>query len=375
MAAPARTTQSLALVAADGAAASARVTQSLVLVAGDGAQAARVTQALALVACDGNQNARVTQSLVLLASEGPEASAVNVTQSVVLVAAPSPAPSRATQANVLLACDRDTTGPRVTQSLVLVASEDAAVAVEGPRITQGTVLVASEGTASPRVTQALVLLASGPSCPDTREGIRSFGLRELTDRVLECLGEQTSAPTYWTRAEIGRYLNDAAREFVRRTKVLEAVYSATTAIGTAEYTLPAVTMQVGKVFLDGVSLPNVTKWERDRTHGDWEGQSNKISAYITSQQNQRTIMLDQEPTEAEALSVWTKIRPTDMTDACDDAGTPNWSHQALVFMAAARALGKGGEQRNDALAAAYAGMAEPYIALQAGLVGHRSGER
>lgn len=373
MAAPTRTTQSLALVAA-GASPSTRDTQSLALVAAGASPSVNVTQGLALVACQGGTSGtRSTQGLTLVAHGATPG--VRATQNLVLVAAPSPQPSRVTQAIVLIAGAKDSTGPNVTQSLLLVCSEDAAAAVEGSRITQGTVLVACDTDEGPRVTQALALVAAGPSCPATREGIRSFGLRELTDRVLESLGEDTAAPTYWTRAEVGRYLNDAAREFVRRTKVLEAVYDTTTVVGQTEYTLPAVTMQVSRVFLDDVSLPNVTKWERDRTHGNWEGQSNKARAYITSQQNQRTIMLDQEPTEAEALSVWTKIRPTDMETNCDDSGTPIWSHQALVFMAAARALAKGGEQRNDALAAAYAGMAEPYIALQAGLVGHRSGER
>lgn len=372
MAAPTRSTQSLALVAA-GSPPSTRTTQSFALVAAGASPSVNATQALALVACEAGSGTRVTTALTLVAHGA--APSVRTTQNLILVAAPSPQPSRVTQALVLIAGASSNTGPNITQGLVLICSEDAAPVVEGSRVTQALALVACDTDEGPRVTQALVLVASGPSCPATREGIRSFGLRELTDRVLENLGEDTAAPGYWTRAEVARYLNDAAREFVRRTKVLEAVYSTTTVLGQAEYELPAVTMQVSKVFLDGVSLPNVTKWERDRTHGNWEGQSNKTRAYITTQQNQRTIMLDQEPTEAEALSVWTKIRPTDMETNCDDSGTPIWSHQALVFMAAARALAKGGEQRNDALAAAYAAIADDYVELQRGFVAVRSGER
>jgi hypothetical protein len=372
MAAPARTTQSLALVAADGAAASARATQSLVLVASAGG-AARTTQSLVLLACEGPEQAaaQTTQSLALLACEGPEAAAARVTQATVLVAAPSPAPSRVTQGNILVAADRDTTGPNITQALVLVCSEDAAAAVEGPRTTQSLVLVASEGAASPRVTQALVLLASGPSCPDTRDGIRSFGLREITDRVLECLGEQTSSPTYWTRAEIGRMANDAAREFCRRTRMLEEIYTATTAVGTTEYPLPATMMKPHRVFLDGATLPAVTALELDLYRDNWQGQSGEVHAYV---QNHQAIILDQSPTEAEALQVWGYSRPTDMEDACDDAGTPAWTHQALVFMTAARALEKGGEQQNEELAAAYRALGESYITLASGYVAQKAGE-
>jgi hypothetical protein len=377
MAAPARTTQSLVLAAADGADASARVTQSLVLAAIAGG-VPNVTQALALVACEGPEAAApfVTQSLALLACEGPEAAAANVTQSLVLVAAPSPAPSRVTQVNILLAADRDTTGPNATQCLILICSEDAAVAVEGPRITQATALLACDrDTTGPFVTQSLCLVASGPTCP---AALTSYilGLREMTDRTLRMLGEQTTAPMYWTRAEIGRYLNDANREFVRRTKVLESIVSSTTVVGQDEYTLASTVMGIIRVFVDDRSIPNTTRLELDYERGNWEGQSSRhVRSYVTSQMAPRTIKFDTSPSVAEDLDVWVFSLPDELEDACDAPDAPAWSHLALCYMAASRALAKGGETRDPLRSKAYAAIADEYVTLMQGHVAIRSGER
>jgi hypothetical protein len=358
MAAPARTTQSLALVAADAAAASARVTQSLVLVASAGGGAA-VTQALVLLASEGPEQAaaRTTQSLVLVASEGPEAAVVRATQSVVLVAAPSPAPSRVTQGNILVAADRDTTGPRVTQTLVLVCSEDAAAAVEGPRTTQSLVLVGSEGAATPRVTQALVLVANGPSCPDASEG--GFGIRELGRRVVRMLGEHPTTAGYWQAAEINRLINMAMVDIVRDTKMYEFISTQTTA-SESRYETPANAMQVFRAFLADVRIRPTTAWELDRERGDWEDSDTPARYYVNVP---GAVVLDAIPDAGETLALWVTGVPDPLESVCDEPPGPPWWHLAIAYRAASMALGKYGEQGNPALSRAYRGISDDYARL------------
>jgi hypothetical protein len=368
MAAPARTTQSLALLACEGPEAAAiNATQSLVLIASAGGTPV-VTQSLALLACGGpeQQAAFVTQSLALIACEGPEALTVNATQSLVLVAAPSPAPSRVTQVNILVAADRDTTGPTITQALILVCSEDAAAAVEGPRITQGTVLLACDrDTTGPVVTQALALVASGPTCPDASEG--GFGLRELGRRVIRMLGEMQATDGYWTVAEIHRLVSMAMVDIVRDTKMYEFIDTQTTTAET-RYELPAGAMQVFRAFLGDARIRPVTAWELDRERGDWEGSDTTARYYVNVP---GAVVLDGVPDAGVSLALWVTGVPDALEDVCDEPPGPTWWHLAVAYRAASLALSKYGEQGNRPLARAYRAISDDYASLLAAHVAGR----
>lgn len=174
---------------------------------------------------------------------------------------------------------------------------------------------------------------------------------------------------------MGRYVNDAYIQICRETKVLEGIESMATVVGTPEYDLSQNVLQIKRVFLDDTVLPNRTKWERDREYGNWEGQSNGIGAYLTSQQNNRTFRFDQYPTGVKDVDVWHVRLPNVLETECEPPEVPAWIHPAIAFKAAAKALNKYGEMRNPQLAAAYEAIANDYLSLLNRFISNRIGER
>lgn len=301
--------------------------------------------------------ARATQSaVVVLAKSGQNRS--RVTQSAVIALTWPACPSRATQSAVVILADNGPTTSAVTQSLVVILCNQQEI----------------EGLRTARVTQSAVVVLVDTSCVDLL-GTWYLSWRDLRRRTLVLLGEDPSSPVYWTIAEIGRYVNDAYLAICRDTKVLEFIESTATIAGTAEYMLTNYVLQIKRIFLDDWTLPNVTAWERDREFGNWQGQSNKIRGYITSQQNNRRVLLDQTPTAVEDMDVWAVMLPDTLEDRCDAPEIPQWTHPAIAFKAASRALRKYGEPRNVALADAYDAMADDYLSQLVKLIGNRIGER
>ena len=319
----------------------------------------RATRVVVEVACPYNDNGSVTRVLL--------ETGVNIQTD-----------GRATRAVSEVAGD-DTIETRVTRYLV-EAGADMAIPVHVTRVVveAATPNEAIVGVEQARVTRAVVEVAV-PYVADTDcvewVGTRTLSFQELRRRVLRLLGEDVTTPTYWTITEIGGYVSDAYLRICRDTKALEEVEGVTTVIGTSEYVLSERAMQIKRVFLDDWSLPNVTKWERDRQWGNWEGQSGKIKGYITSQQNNRTFRFDQVPSAAGSAEVWTVRVPPALEEICDGPELPEWSHMGIAYLAAATALRKNGDMKNIPASEAYAAMAGDYIGVLKGLVANRSGER
>ena len=74
------------------------------------------------------------------------------------------------------------------------------------------------------------------------------------------------------------------------------------------------------------------------------------------------------------MMVWAIMNPPELTE-CDEPLLPPWTHIALCFAAAARALRKYGEQRNDQLADVYEAMAADFAKALKSHVGNRTPER
>jgi len=363
LAAPARNTQSLALLLCDGAAAAANVTQSLALVNDQGAGQARSTQALAAVVDAGAGQARATQLLAYPVAGG--AGQARATQNLILVVAPAPQPARVTQALALPVCSGDTDGDadeaRTTQNLVYVVAEDGAPI--GANVTQSLVLVAGEyPDQEARVTQSLVYVVNDPQCPDVYEGYLSSGLRDLTRRVFRLLGEDTDEPTYWSTAEVERLINSAAISLERETRVYEFVYSTSTVVGQTRYLLPENAMTVKRVFLEDKRMEPRTPVEMDVERPGWEQIEDEIKHYV--QKDNASITLGHMPTAVEDLVVWcVGTRSTPLSSPCDTSELPTWMHPAIPLKAAAMALSGYGERRNLPLSKAYDAMAGDYVSL------------
>tara|TARA_R110000868_G_scaffold3130_6_gene20794 strand:+ start:59 stop:1759 length:1701 start_codon:yes stop_codon:yes gene_type:complete len=84
-------------------------------------------------------------------------------------------------------------------------------------------------------------------------------------------------------------------------------------------------------------------------------------------------VLSEDPI-ATSVVVWCIYNPPALTE-CDEPELPPWSHLGLAFAAAAKALRKYGEMRNDPLAMVYEGIAGDYMKCLKGHVANRTPER
>ena len=75
------------------------------------------------------------------------------------------------------------------------------------------------------------------------------------------------------------------------------------------------------------------------------------------------------------LNVWSVKNPILMSEPCDEPELPQWSHLGLCFAAAAKALRKYGEARNDNLASVYEAMAMGYFKAIKSHAANRTPER
>lgn len=302
----------------------------------------------------------VTSSLVLVLCDRDEGN-TNVTHSLAIAVADKDVGYvRTTQENILVLCNQTTQKVRVTSTPLLVVGVETATA----------------GRANVRVTQSLVLLVvgGGGGCPDLL-GTWSLSFPQLIERTLRLLGEDVDTPTYWSEATIGRHVNDAYIAICRDTKVLEFIEEITAVADTAEYGLTDNLLQVKRVFVNGFGIPNKTKLELDRFEPGWESRTRKARGYVTTQHDNRRMSLDAIPTAGDEIDVWAVRLPDRMSDDCDTPEIPEWSHPAIPFMAAARALDTYGEHGNRELSAAYSSIAVDYMTALRSLVGHRVGER
>lgn len=341
----ARTTQELALAVA-APTGRIRTTQNLVLVLAPPPAPSRTTQESVLTVSESEAEARTTQELILVLREPP--APARTTQEATLAVATSPAAAQTTQELVLVLGTHSTQTARTTQNLVLA--------------------IESLNDLAARTTQQVVLIVGNKHCDADSDGCGRYTFERLKDRTLRMLGEDPDHPVYWTDAEIGRLVNDAYTELAIQSRAYETEQSTTTTIDEAEYELDAGNFAVRRVSYDGAFLRNVTKLEMDLGRGAW-GEQGEVWGYVTTQQPPLSIRLVEVPDEEAELVVWATGVPEALEDRCDAPELPAWTHQAIVFGAASRALRKPGEMRSLELSAVYRGIYEDYLGMLKAVAG------
>lgn len=324
---------------------------------------------------------RVTRSSVEVAVDNALRS--NVTRITVESASPQNYNGYVTQVSAEVGCDNATIG-RATRSYDEIGIDAGPIGWTTRVVTE----VSSPGSVTARSTRVLTEIActggfgrstrvcvevASPYIPDTEcedwLGTRVLSFQELRRRVLVALGEDSTDPEFWTVSEVGRLVNDAYREVVRNTSAVEAIESHTTD-GTSAYELDPMATKVHRVFLDDVVIPNVTNIEQDGMKPGWGQDGREVRGYLTSGQN-RSVYLDSPPDSGLTLDVWTSTGVEDMSGICDAPSIPAWSHNSIVFLAAAKGLRKHGDQRDTAMADVYADIALEYTSLMKSVIADR----
>jgi len=118
---------------------------------------------------------------------------------------------------------------------------------------------------------------------------------ELINRVLEFVGEDPDGPKDFTRAEIGRYVNDTYRQMVRDTQALEAQLWLYVEEGVATYTLPPTMEQIQRVGHRDRRIAELSVFELDRINETWEDEAGEVDAYTIDQRNSGTLRTYRTP--------------------------------------------------------------------------------
>jgi len=256
-------------------------------------------------------------------------------------------------------------------------------------------------------------------------------LAALREEVFGLLAEDPAAPVYWTATEIDRHINDAYLQAARDTGALETSESVEVVANQSEFSVAGSKIKWPplRVTFDGRRLANVTKWELDRTDPNWQNLSGYVTHYVTTQQGYHTFRLYKRPDSSTGiyyfdselgtvidatnavfsaelgvviafsddgtaatftsefgvvldadsgsagLVLYGKKIPDLLTSDTDVPELPLWTHTGLALAAAARALVKYGEQRDEGLAALYNAMAKQYAQELNGIVAGRAPER
>jgi hypothetical protein len=163
------------------------------------------------------------------------------------------------------------------------------------RVTQAAIYALAEDGAPARVTQSVVYVLGdegfdgGNGDTETCKEAILFGA--LKNRVLLMLGEDVDGPVYWTRDEIGRYINDAYSDICLETRAVETV-EAIALTDDSEYGfLSDRISQVYRVSFEDRILKNVTRFELDRLDPQWETHSGLVTHYVSAPQNTRALSL------------------------------------------------------------------------------------
>lgn len=104
-----------------------------------------------------------------------------------------------------------------------------------------------------------------------------------------------SSPNDFTHAEIGRYVNDAYRDFVRDTKCLETQFWFEVNTGDADYELPDNMEMIQRVTHRNRKIPAVSVAYLDRLNEEWEDEAGEIDAYTITHRNERSIRTYRTP--------------------------------------------------------------------------------
>jgi len=93
----------------------------------------------------------------------------------------------------------------------------------------------------------------------------------IIDRVLTRLGESTTSPNFWTRAELLNYLDEGQKEFVKETEILTQKAIIEIVANQAQYALPTDMIRPVRVlYNDKTEIIPYSPLELDLNDTSWE---------------------------------------------------------------------------------------------------------
>lgn len=180
----------------------------------------------------------------------------------------------------------------------------------------------------------------------------------------------------WTAALVGQYINDAVRDFARRTKCYHRMSAALTEAATtpdnAFYTLPTDLME-----LEAVEDTVNGGWLRRRNLGDlpegWAAETGTPSWYVYGELGWTELRVYPIPAAAlTGLKVYYTALPATMSGSSDTpTGIPDVYHVALVYFAVAACHRRNSEDANQAKAAEFQALYEREVDDAIGRVGRK----
>lgn len=199
---------------------------------------------------------------------------------------------------------------------------------------------------------------------------------EIQTRVREYLEDENSSSYQWSATIVKRYINDAVRDFARRTKCYKRLSSALSASATtptsAFYTLPTDLLEIEAV-QDTVHDVWLVKTAIDLLPGNWETDTGNPYAYLFGDFGWSELRV--YPYTASALTglrVYYSALPADMTlDANTPTGIPDVYHSSLVYYAVAACYRRNFEDNDVRKAAEFQALYERDVADAMGRVGRK----
>lgn len=197
---------------------------------------------------------------------------------------------------------------------------------------------------------------------------------ELKTRVAEYLEDTSNAQ--WSAALVGQYINDAVRDFARRTKCYRRLSAALSASATtptnAFYTLPTDLME-----LEAVEDTVNNNWLRPRSVDTlpetWATETGTPSWYLFGEFGWTELRVYPYPTSAlTGLKVYYTALPATMSATTDTpTGIPDVFHVALVYFAVAACYRRNFEDADRAKAAEFQMLYEREVEDAIGRVGRK----
>lgn len=129
--------------------------------------------------------------------------------------------------------------------------------------------------------------------------------QELVTNILRTLGEEPTAPVFWTRAEILGFIDDAQTEFVRHTGILVETTVLEVLANRWIYPLPTNCIRPIRVLFDNkTDMRPLSAGELDLNDSDWETQTGTIPEWFYHY-DQRNIYLTPRPDTSGDLITFT----------------------------------------------------------------------
>lgn len=168
-------------------------------------------------------------------------------------------------------------------------------------------------------------------------------LSDIRTRVYTMLGVEAAAPSFWTDAEINRYINDAYIDAAVHTHALEIRHTVTPTASTGEYTLPSYVGHIFRATYDGYKIFATSVYELDAMDENWENREGLVTHYTINKRDDGKLRLWKTPVDSGsgitfAADTAVNANHTDaevgllaaITDAAGDTYTPNTEYGLWV---------------------------------------------